>query len=684
MIEKPDTEFNGAPVYDASSVNSSLSRIRNTLNYSLKKKYGIEDPQITEQFMKIHGLDKQRFEFISNFEHLIENGIATDSVDSNSNKGSVSTAGLLVETALPINKLIGYRYLYRKMNELYGKKRAKFLSGEMYDESIAIADSTALLRPYCFSINAQKLVLEGRPWGAAPSLPPHRVGSYIAALCETIHQLSNHLAGAIAVGSFFFDIAHLILNKEKRTLGDVKNDPVYRKYIENSLQSFVHSVNHLSRNSTESPFSNISIFDRPKIKGMIEQYFDWYFDYDDVNPRVKEECPDESGWLEYVMNIVLEVQEIYMEVMDRGDVLHDGRQFTFPVSTVNISKKKINDGSYEIEDPEFLDNFCKKHDVVRYNIYTAVGEKIASCCRLVNDLELFSMGGQVNSFGGTGLSLGSHRVATINLRRIAPECNSFDDYLSRLKNRMDSAADILIAHRALLKDLVKKGVEPFVENGWLDLDKMFSTFGIMGYYEAVEDLKKRFGEGMDYLKEILVFINDYARELTKERKNIFNIEQVPGESMCARLADADRYLFGKELVPEEIYANQFLPNTIPGHTLWEKMEVEGKYGDLLTGGGICHFNVGEKITGNQAKTIIKYAVKVGCEHFAINTVYSICENEHWTLGEVDKCPQCGKDIIDHATRVVGFLTRTSDWSKKKKLYDFDKRTYGDLEGKPLK
>ena len=54
-------------------------------------------------------------------------------------------------------------------------------------------------------------------------------------------------------------------------------------------------------------------------------------------------------------------------------------------------------------------------------------------------------------------------------------------------------------------------------------------------------------------------------------------------------------------VTEEIYANQFLPNTIPGHTLWEKMEVEGKYGDLLTGGGICHFNVGEKITGAQAE-----------------------------------------------------------------------------------
>lgn len=199
----------------------------------------------------------------------------------------------------------------------------------------------------------------------------------------------------------------------------------------------------------------------------------------------------------------------------------------------NVSIEKNNEPVYDIE----VDT--KDHT------YYILKDIRVSNCRLINDAELFSMGGQVNSFGGTGLSLGSHRVATINLRRISLECNSFDDYLSRLKDRMDSAADILIAHRALLKDLVKKGVEPFVENGWLDLDKMFSTFGIMGYYEAVEDLKKRFGGNRDYLEEILVFINNYARELTKERKNIFNIEQIPGESMCARLAEADKLIFNR-------------------------------------------------------------------------------------------------------------------------------------------
>ena len=199
----------------------------------------------------------------------------------------------------------------------------------------------------------------------------------------------------------------------------------------------------------------------------------------------------------------------------------------------SVSIEKSNEPVYDIE------------VATKDHTYYILKDIRVSNCRLINDIELFSMGGQVNSFGGTGLSLGSHRVATINLRRISLECSSFDDYLSRLKDRMDSAADILIAHRALLKDLVKKGVEPFVENGWLDLDKMFSTFGIMGYYEAVEDLKKRFGENRDYLEEILVFINNYARELTKERKNIFNIEQIPGESMCARLAEADKLIFNR-------------------------------------------------------------------------------------------------------------------------------------------
>ena len=126
MEEKQIKEFTEDPMFHNGSVTSALTRIKNTLDFKLKEQYGIEDPAITEKFLKLHGLSKNHFDFINNFETLVEKGIADYSVDTNSNKSSVSITGFMNETTMPINKLVGYRYLYRKLKELYGKKRAKY------------------------------------------------------------------------------------------------------------------------------------------------------------------------------------------------------------------------------------------------------------------------------------------------------------------------------------------------------------------------------------------------------------------------------------------------------------------------------------------------------------------------------------------------------------------------------
>lgn len=808
--------------FTSSSVNAALQRVRNTLAYSLKENYGVTDDKVVDSMLKMHGLDKDRFDFINNFETLIEKGISDASVDTNANKSDISITGMFAETAMPINKLVGYRYLYRKLKDMYGKKRAKYLTGRMYDMSLALADSTNILKPYCYSVNASKLVYEGRPWGSLPSGMPHRVVSYINALCETVHQLSNHLAGAIAIGSFFLDIAHVMLYREHKTLTDLQ-DPEYRKYIENALQSFIHSMNMLSRNAVESPFSNISVFDRPKIKGILSaDNMGWYFDKEDMVDGVPEAALKDCGegdWLDYVVNVILDIQDIYCDVMDRGDLLHDGRPIEFPVCTVNISRKTNEDGTYSFEDPKFLDEFCKKHDAPRYNIYVSSGPKVASChdfkdvlyyedeegkkylesigefvekrlqpkqtegtveeklyvrdlgdkkipitgvlklpneahklieltfengqvlkvtpnhmlydkknetlvvaeqilekpenhnigplkdvrayksnqpvydieidsedhlykmgevvthncCRLVNNADLFELGGQVNSFGGTGLSLGSHRVLTINMRRIALECKDFEDYKRILGDRLNEAADVLVAHRALIKDLIDRGVQPFMSNGWIELDKMFSTFGIMGYYEAAQDLTKRFGED-DYLGKMVEFIDTRSRELSKERHNVFNVEEIPGESMSYKLANCDRWIYGEDKVPETLYANQFVP-LWENATLFEKFHEEGRLAAKLTGGGIVHYSLGEKVTPEQTKYIIERAMAEGCEHFALNTVYSICENDHYSFGKLTVCPKCGGKITDALTRTVGFYTKVSDWATPKREGDFNRRNY---------
>ena len=375
--------------FESSSVNSALTRIKNTLNYSLKENYGIEDPEITEKFLHMHGLDKSRFDFINNFETLIEKGIADESVDTNANKCDKSITGFFAETAMPINKLVGYRYLYRKMKDLYGKKEAKRLSGEMYDMSLALADSTNILKIYCFAINATKLVMEGRPFGTLHSGIPHRVISYINTICEIIHQLSNHTAGAIANSTLFFDVAHVMIYREHKTFSDLQT-PEYRKYIKNCFQAMVHSLNMLSRNSVESPFTNVSCNDPEKLRYLLgEDNLDWYFQKEDIIDGIPEEalrdCGDED-WKEYIIKVILDLQDIFMDVMDEGDKLHNNRPIEFPVSTIVFSRVKNEDGSYSFGCPEYVKHICENHDIVRYNIYTSEGAKCASCCHDFNDL----------------------------------------------------------------------------------------------------------------------------------------------------------------------------------------------------------------------------------------------------------------------------------------------------------
>ena len=194
------------------------------------------------------------------------------------------------------------------------------------------------------------------------------------------------------------------------------------------------------------------------------------------------------------------------------------------VPVASLSQKKLSQLQSSTVDPRMY-LFIEKYDLdpainaIVYDIEVGSEDHIFKIklpsghslrvenCRLVNNFELLELGGQVNSFGGgASLSLGSHRVCTVNLRRISLECDSWEDYLIRLEKRLYDASRILIAHKALIKDLVKRGTQPFIENGWLDLDRMFSTFGIMGYYEAAKDLEERFSEN-DYLEKMNILRN---------------------------------------------------------------------------------------------------------------------------------------------------------------------------------
>lgn len=408
--------------------------------------------------------------------------------------------------------------------------------------------------------------------------------------------------------------------------------------------------------SGNSPFTNLSIFDRPNLEKLFS-----HLTY-----------PDGSSIdIEYV----IEVQKLFAEWFAKGDPV-SGMPYRFPVITINLSC----DNNKKIIDQEFL-KWVSEINTPKgtFNIYINSGNKIASCCRLINDGS--RMPARVDSFGNGGLNLGSHRVVTINLPRVAMQSEkSLERFYSILSTRLEECRDLLQIHRdEILKRRIDQGFLRFYKPlGWFSLSRMFSTIGIIGIYEMCyfmdQDIHQE--SGQKFVIDVLTFIEDFAIKTSKETGNSFNVEEIPGESVATKFVQKDKVLFGPEKIPFELYSNQYIP-LIENISLPERISITGHFQDLLSGGGILHLNLQEKIEDPTImQHLIEYAVSKGVSHLAVNYSFGLCENNHTTIsGNLENCPFCGKKIVSHLTRIVGYFTETTSWNKIRREYEFPNRVF---------
>ena len=667
------------------STTRTLKNITETLTKSLKSKYGITDKEELKEkvnaILKLHGLSTEQLDpiaFISKQTFDTQLATVNDvSIDDNANKTETNMTAVCTEASLPYWKLAGFDYLYQVMKELYGKEEAKKCSANMYDLSLYINDPTKITLPYCYCIDASKIVIEGRKFGQVHSSPAHRISTYISTLCDTIREISFNIAGACAIGTLFMDICHLAIYRERITLDDLKNDKKTRKAMINHFQQFIHSNLHYSRNAVESPFTNVSLFDRSKLESLIDdENYGWYFPKKAAVIEDNNLEDTKEAWKNFVLDYIEELQEIYVEVFDAGDPLRGGLQFPFPVTTVNLGTTEDENGNRKLiyEDNKLLNYLVKNADVSRYNWMNSKGSKVASCCRLISDSDFMAYAGGVNSFGGSQVSLGSHRVVTINFARAAYEADSYDDFKKIISERTEMAGKILKAHKMLILKLEELGKQPWISNGWIDMTHMFSTFGCIGYVEADEILKERFDHvEFDYMKDFLTYFNSECKRVAGQENIIFNIEAIPAEGSAPKLAKADNIICGGKY---KIYANQWTSLWSGNYTIAEKMKRDGEIQSLMTGGSILHFNIDSKLTATQAKNIIMKAVNLGCEHFALNCCYTYCPKCNTTAkGKFENCPNCANNRLETYVRVIGYFSKVNGWNKTRREYDFPNRKF---------
>ena len=552
-----------------------------------------------------------------------------------------------LEISKPQLKLIGLYLLHRYTRKEYTARYADqllkgIIAGDYYFHD---ASGIGIQTPYCYSYSTQWIMSNGIPWGQLKSLPPKRASSYIAQVVEVTMELSMEFAGAIAPADV---LVHYAYYSKREGLSD--------KEIENHLQNMVHIFNKQFRPGGQSPFSNLSIFDRPNLEAMFGHI-----------------CYEDGSTPDY--DEIMRVQHIFLDWFCKGDPITN-MPYRFPIVTVNF----MLDNNGAIVDEEFL-SWVAKYNTEKgcLNIHSGKVGKLAMCCRYINDVKRMRQF-QTDTFGNGGLNIGAHRVVTLNLPRIAYQAQGdWDRYTEILNQKMSEARDLLIVHRKrILGKRIEQNFLKSFKYGLAHPSHFFSTFGFVGIYESVTamGLNIEDRDGRDRALQILQFMDQRAAEYSDQTGYAFNTEEIPAEGAAVSLPKKDRVLFPGD-VEVVMYSNQFIPLS-SRTSLSNRINTSGKLMKEVSGGSILHINIDEKITNSGImRSLISKAITSGVNHMAINYGFTICPSnpEHNSTGIHEYCPVCGEEIQDWMTRVVGYFVPISKWIPTRQKLDFPEREW---------
>jgi ribonucleoside-triphosphate reductase len=571
------------------------------------------------------------------------------SVDANANVASKSVIEWNFEFAKPLSRYNSYYLLWKEIKKGFGLATANKIIEEQLCGGIYINDFTDVGRPYCFNYSTYDIALSGLSMSSRMRIqPPKSLVSFIRQVEQFTVYAANSTLGATGLADFLI-VASLYYRKILKT-GFDGHVRIYEPllYLKEQLTSFIYTINWEFRGN-QSPFTNVSVYDRLFLDRMCEDY-----SLDDIKAS--------ADYVEALQMIFLEAMN---EELTRSPL-------TFPVVTACFA----TDDDNKIIDTEFKKNIASMNLQFGFiNMYMGKTSTLSSCCRLRSNTD----NPYFNSFGAGSTKIGSLGVVSLNLPRLAVKASRINGFESEVFYKLleEKVAEIAIINeckRRIIRKRIELGAMPLYDLGHMDLNKQYSTVGFTGLNEAVEiaGLSILTHEGQDLAAGILMHINNCNDVWEKEFKAPHNMEQVPAESSAVKLAKKDKMLGFNDKY--HLYSNQFIPLTVPANML-TRLELQGMFDGLCSGGAICHINVGEKI--KSVDTMVKlmdYAAKCGVVYWAVNYAIKRCVNGHvWIDG--DNCPVCGKSVKEVTTRVVGFFTNVAHWNPERKTYDWPNRQF---------
>jgi len=622
-------------------INIKLNRNFTTAYNRLLNDYGTE-------MATINGFSDEQLSYTDFIDNFVETDtVADSSIDGNANVGQKDIVTLINEMPKPHQKLLAFNKIYHELNEKYGFTTANDWLKAEWDGHLYMHDAnTTSFVHYCFAYDLKDLAEKGLYFiDNFNAEPPQHLETFVDFVKEFVSWACNRSSGAVGLPNL---IPYMYYFWKKDCDDNIYTDNI--KHAKQQIQRLIYALNQpFLRSGIQSAFTNTSVFDHAYLEALFGG----------------AEFPNGTFMIDEIEGI-MDFQKVYLEEMSR---IRSKNMMTFPVSSISLLKQ-----NGKFVDEEFARWACK-HNMKWNDSNLFIDSSVTSlsnCCRLKSNIEDL---GYFNSIGGTALKVGSVKVNTINLARIALENKTEEKYLSALKEMVILDLEALDIVRNIIKRNVEKGLLKNFTLGLVDFEHLYNTIGFIGIYETMKTFGytriDEFGntfytkDAEEFGRKIFEVIHTTKSEFIADKDYQVNCEQIPGESAAAKLMKKDKFFYPRKTVVDlPLYGNQFMPLGIKT-TLQERVRVAALFDGFCNGGSILHANIEAPFTTfEQAWDMMNYISDQGVTYFAFNTKIQACRNNHAFFGKT--CPECGKPVHTEYSRIVGFYVPVITYSKERK------------------
>lgn len=533
-------------------------------------------------------LIKERIDYMNRYSNSSSNASTSSETDANANVSMKNVANLEGEVYKTTNRIIQRQRMKDKLYELFPEV-AKNYEEDLKNHIIYTHDeaSTPVLKPYCMAVTLYPLMLEGvgNIDGITPSAP-NDISSFSGQVTNLAFLLSSQCKGAVAFGDYFITLNYYVIKEfgeiwyEKLDCISTSEHHIISRTIKDSIEKgmkqFIWGVNQPAGNrSYNSPFTNVSWYDKYYFESLFGEFY-----YPDGN---------KPKWQQ-----IDTLQRMFMELMREIRLI---KPITFPVTTMALvhNNKEYLDNDYK--------ELCAEEWAKGGSFFCYTSDNptsLASCCRVLNEMSdnTFS-----STTGMTGVMTGSVNVITLNINRIVqdwarqpakdgvnvPGYTGLKEYLISILERVYKYH---IAYKTMLYDLEEKGMLAASNGGYIYINKLYSTIGVIGYTEAAQFLGLEISNNKEY-KEFLQLILGTIKEQNKlhsikdkKRPFLFNSEAIPGEGLGIKLYNWDKNDGYRVPEDQNLYNCYFYNPWTTDTSILDKIKLHGKDINNYTDGGL--------------------------------------------------------------------------------------------------